>query len=267
MSESPSAHTEGRRVAILSAFAVLFGLMTLLVYSDYPNAAPVVRLSEDAQAGNTLWLKHNCQTCHQLYGFGGFLGPDLTNYVQGMSRARYDRMLTEGGGRMPAFHLSDTERGQLLAFFREIDTTGQGEPTPLQAEKPLQGPSAFVKLAEAWAEQTGEALPDAVTAAGTLDQGRFACGVCHSPLVLRPNGAPDLTRVMERMTDVDIATLIRTGKYEMPAFDDATDEEIAIIVEWLHWLKDHRAELVDVNARITEREPFNLGDLPWFNYR
>jgi nitric oxide reductase subunit C len=267
MSERPSERTERRRVALLTAFAVLFGLMTLLVYSDYPNEAPVVRLSDEAQAGHTLWLKHNCQTCHQLYGFGGFLGPDLTNYVQGMSRARYDRMLTEGGGRMPAFDLPTSERDQILAFLREVDTTGQGEPTPLQAERPLQGPSAFVKLATAWAEQTGEVLPEAVTEAGKLDQGRFACGVCHTPLVDRSNGAPDLSRVMERLTADDIASLIRAGKYEMPAFEDATDEEIAVLVEWLMWLSEHRSELIDVHAGLTGREVFNLGDLPWFNYR
>ena len=29
--------------------------------------------------GRLVWQKYNCHTCHQLYGLGGYLGPDLTN--------------------------------------------------------------------------------------------------------------------------------------------------------------------------------------------
>ena len=33
----------------------------------------------DIAAGRIVWQKNNCQSCHQLYGLGGYLGPDLTN--------------------------------------------------------------------------------------------------------------------------------------------------------------------------------------------
>ena len=29
--------------------------------------------------GKLIWQKYNCQSCHQIYSLGGYLGPDLTN--------------------------------------------------------------------------------------------------------------------------------------------------------------------------------------------
>ncbi len=55
-----------------------FILQTFLIYSD-STGYKKNPLSINAIKGKQIWLQNNCQTCHQIYGFGGFLGPDLTN--------------------------------------------------------------------------------------------------------------------------------------------------------------------------------------------
>ena len=103
-----------------------FSFQSWLVYSD--PTGRIDALSPEAAAGRTLWMQNGCQTCHQLHGFGGFLGPDLTNAAQHLTRARLDSVLTIGAGQMPAFGFSGSERAALSAFFdampsRRMDTS------------------------------------------------------------------------------------------------------------------------------------------------
>ena len=64
------------KVWMLGILALCFVSQTYLVYAD-PTETRV--LEGEELAGRRVWLANNCQACHQLYGFGGFLGPDLTN--------------------------------------------------------------------------------------------------------------------------------------------------------------------------------------------
>ena len=38
-------------------------------------------ISSLACEGKIVFQKYNCISCHQLYGLGGYLGPDLTNVI------------------------------------------------------------------------------------------------------------------------------------------------------------------------------------------
>ena len=38
-------------------------------------------MNKEAITGKVLYQKYNCTACHQIYGLGGFLGPDLTIVV------------------------------------------------------------------------------------------------------------------------------------------------------------------------------------------
>lgn len=77
-------------------------------------------------AGKTIWQEKNCQGCHQLYGLGGYMGPDLTN----VAAKGPDYMLAfieNGTGRMPDFQLTATEKDQLIAFLQWVDKSGQNK--------------------------------------------------------------------------------------------------------------------------------------------
>lgn len=83
-------------------------------------------MSAETHQGKLLFQKYNCTACHQLYGLGGYMGPDLTNV---MSRQNGNEMyirvfLQNGTQRMPNFHLSDNEIISLTAYLRYVDKTG-----------------------------------------------------------------------------------------------------------------------------------------------
>ncbi|MHC4841723.1 MAG: c-type cytochrome, partial [Planctomycetota bacterium] len=94
------------RIALMATLVACFATQTYLVYSD-PTGEQNEALSEQALAGREIWLGKNCQSCHQLYGFGGFLGPDLTNAAPRLEQNRLKELLTVGSRQMPAFNLSD----------------------------------------------------------------------------------------------------------------------------------------------------------------
>lgn len=82
--------------------------------------------------GKRLWQKYNCGSCHQFYGLGGHLGPDLTNVSGRRSNAYIEVFLKNGTPVMPDFKLSEEEITAFLAFFEEIDKTGNSDPRTFQ---------------------------------------------------------------------------------------------------------------------------------------
>lgn len=78
-----------------------------------------------AREGKQLWQRNNCQSCHQIFGLGGYMGPDLT-LVTADNRgggAYVKAMLLSGGYRMPNFHFSEAEADKLVAFLLYVNTT------------------------------------------------------------------------------------------------------------------------------------------------
>jgi nitric oxide reductase subunit C len=83
--------------------------------------------NEAAQVGRTIWQQKNCQGCHQLYGLGGYMGPDLTNIISTKGTKSAEIFIKFGTGRMPNQHLSDSEVSSLIAFLSWIDKTGKSK--------------------------------------------------------------------------------------------------------------------------------------------
>ena len=83
-------------------------------------------LTEEAKHGKLLYQKYNCTACHQLYGLGGYMGPDLTNVisVKGKGEQYAKAFLFAGTQKMPNFHLSDSEINALTAYLTYVDKTG-----------------------------------------------------------------------------------------------------------------------------------------------
>ncbi|TDR25619.1 c-type cytochrome [Flavobacterium cheniae] len=86
--------------------------------------------------GRLVWQKYNCHTCHQLYGLGGYLGPDLTNvYSRSGNNEHYIRGIVKSGVKqMPAFEISEDEMKVLLLFLKNVDQSGTSNPQDYQPE-------------------------------------------------------------------------------------------------------------------------------------
>ena len=109
-------------LAILAALALLFAVHNYSVYGEGSN----VKMDSQALRGQTLWQKNNCAACHQFYGLGGYLGPDLTNVASAPGKGpKYIKaMLSAGVGAMPVFNFSPDEQASIIAFLSHVDKTG-----------------------------------------------------------------------------------------------------------------------------------------------
>ena len=77
--------------------------------------------------------KYNCQACHQLFGLGGYLGPDLTN-VYGdphKGEAAIRSIVNYGNKQMPSFNFTEQEMHALLEFLKSTDAAGTSDPRKL----------------------------------------------------------------------------------------------------------------------------------------
>ena len=120
------------KIATASILILLYAGYSLLIYTK--GTQEDFSLSETEKTiiakGKALYQQHNCQSCHQLYGLGGYLGPDLTTAYSDKPRGEaYMRaMLQSGGNRMPRFHFSKDETDQLISYLKYVDSTA----TPLR---------------------------------------------------------------------------------------------------------------------------------------
>lgn len=71
-----------------------------------------------SKKGKLLFQEKNCIACHQIYGLGGFMGPDLTNVISAVGKGPLfaKALLQYGSERMPNYHLTQTEIDELVAF-------------------------------------------------------------------------------------------------------------------------------------------------------
>jgi len=111
---------------LLSAAFLLFSWGIYLDENNYENK-PAGYDSELQKEGRLVWQKHNCHVCHQLYGLGGFLGPDLTN-VADKGYFYMDAFLKTGTASMPSFDLSEEETKQLFEFLKATNASGSSNP-------------------------------------------------------------------------------------------------------------------------------------------
>lgn len=103
--------------------AVVFACYNWFVYTTAQPSSDT-GLSISAQKGQALWLQHNCNSCHQLYGLGGYLGPDLTNVYSTKGKPYIKTMLNSGIRIMPRFAFSEEEKEHIAVFLEEVNKTG-----------------------------------------------------------------------------------------------------------------------------------------------
>lgn len=115
------------RRLIFSLLFILFIVFTILVDTiGTANDRGAAYQNQKAKNGKLLFQKYNCISCHQIYGLGGYMGPDLTNAMSqtGKGEVWCRALLAAGTDKMPDFKLSQQETDQLIAYLIYIDKTG-----------------------------------------------------------------------------------------------------------------------------------------------
>jgi nitric oxide reductase subunit C len=115
-----------QRTWILSIGVVLFISYSGYLYTHLPRSYR--SRAERVMHGKWLWQQYNCNACHQLYGLGGFLGPDLTNEYSLKGPQFMKAFIENGTNVMPAFGGKEEESAALIEFLRDVDGSGKSDP-------------------------------------------------------------------------------------------------------------------------------------------
>ena len=110
---------------IITILITLFVVFNGLIYTSNENENPI-KLTEQGLHGQRLWQENNCWSCHQTYGLGGYLGPDLTNVYSAENKGPLyiKAFLNSGVKAMPKFNFSEAEKEALVTYLKFIDSTG-----------------------------------------------------------------------------------------------------------------------------------------------
>jgi len=114
--------------AIFGTLSVAFVIYTAQVYTSGTDSQHNPSISDEARYGQQVFQDKNCIACHQFYGLGGYMGPDLTNVISNYSEAYARAFIMNGTVRMPNFNLSLEETDALIAYLSFVDQTGTYPP-------------------------------------------------------------------------------------------------------------------------------------------
>lgn len=124
------------RRAIYFSLIVLFVLQTFLTWTSattVPEGAGT--LNAEAIRGRTYFNEFNCTACHQFYGLGGHLGPDLTNVTiaEGKGSAYAKGIILHGTASMPAPGVDLEKADAIVAYLEAMAASG---PYPIRSFDP-----------------------------------------------------------------------------------------------------------------------------------
>ena len=115
-----------QRFIVMIVLLAAFLCYSFYIYSALPVKNPTPDKASDS--GKLTWQKYNCNACHQVYGLGGFLGPDLTNVYSVKGENYIQAFLKTGTTIMPDYHLTEKEIKDLTTFLKAIDASGKSDP-------------------------------------------------------------------------------------------------------------------------------------------
>lgn len=240
---------------------VCFFVQTAFVYFDFPSRASARELSDDAKVGLALWRKHNCQVCHQIHGFGGFLGPDLTNIVARRPSEDWSDVLTRGRKQMPAFEFDEKEQAAIVAFLTDLNETGTSIPR-FATVRPGTDANYMV---ERYATATGEVVEAAVLR-GEREMRENGCNSCHVAFGVGVQGSPDLTISLSLWSPAYIRRILLESKGNMPAHDFLTSAQLDDMLACMRWMNRNREALGRFHSTLDNGQTFSWKAVPWFEY-
>lgn len=117
---------------ILSSLFMAYFLYSFTVYAVGSHSTD--KPTAEALKGMEIWQSKNCQACHQIYGLGGYMGPDLTNIMSDPQKGpEYAAVfINNGTDRMPKFQFTPEEVNALISFLKWIDRSGKSFVAPHQ---------------------------------------------------------------------------------------------------------------------------------------
>jgi nitric oxide reductase subunit C len=110
------------KIQLLVTLIVCFAGYSGWVYTGatgHSDRNPV--LSDAAVRGKLVFQSKNCASCHQLYGLGGYLGPDLTTSISRKSPDYCRAIIMAGTLRMPNLKLTREETEALIEYLTYVD--------------------------------------------------------------------------------------------------------------------------------------------------
>lgn len=115
------------KLVIALSLVAAFVVYSTYVYTAGTEVPQAIAYNNQVKAGQRLFQQHNCTACHQLYGLGGYMGPDLTNVIStpGKGPLYAEVFIRNGTARMPNFHFTDTDVDALVAFLTYVDAAGK----------------------------------------------------------------------------------------------------------------------------------------------
>lgn len=110
---------------VLGTLVLLFITYNCVLYT-IGTKTDLQPMSPSAIRGQNLWQQNNCTACHQIYGLGGYLGPDLTNVISldGKGPQYVKAFLNSGVRAMPVFNFNEEEKDDIVELLKHIDKTG-----------------------------------------------------------------------------------------------------------------------------------------------
>lgn len=118
----------GQNRFVILSLVLLFGCYNAMIYFQPSSSSKtqVQKMTKEAIAGEQLWQENNCTSCHQIYGLGGYLGPDVTNVISNPTKGEeyVKAILNSGINAMPQFHFDENEKNQIISFLKHVDGTG-----------------------------------------------------------------------------------------------------------------------------------------------
>lgn len=114
-----------KNILIITTLITIFTFYNFVIYTSKDSKQPI-KLSLKASLGQQLWQNNNCWSCHQIYGLGGYLGPDLTNVYSKQNKGPLyiKAFLNSGVKAMPQFNFSEVEKEAIVAYLQLVDSTG-----------------------------------------------------------------------------------------------------------------------------------------------
>ncbi|MFK5955183.1 MAG: c-type cytochrome [Planctomycetota bacterium] len=246
---------------MLGILVLCFVSQTYLVYAD-PTETRV--LEGEELIGRRVWLANNCQACHQMYGFGGFLGPDLTNVASRLQQPQLANQLALGTGQMPRFELPAEEVQALWAFLSAMNETGIGQARNpgsggvSATGNPLNSPSTLAvhKILQDAGDE------DAIS--GFEIYRSYTCVGCHVLFGESAIGAPDLSLSGSRLSAEEIQHKLEVGVPPLMPPSGLSAKKRAQVQAFITFLAEHREEALALAEEDTDDAFWD--NLPWWEF-